>query len=133
MILQYAFPILEHFKTQEMCIRGVEVEPWQLSDLPDHFKTQEMCNEAVHIEPYALRFVPVWFVMRGPVKICRDDDNYWNGDEIIKWYDGYQKLKAQKAKIQEELMHIAWHPLRWWDWCMSEEEKKRAKNCGSNR
>ena len=108
-----------------MCITGVEVDPWQLSDVPDHFKTQEMCNEAVRIEPNALRFFPVWFVMRGQGKICHDDDdNYWNADEIIKWYDGYQKLKAQKAKIQEELMHIAWHPLRLWDWCMLEDEKK---------
>ena len=21
-------------------------------------------------------------------------------------------------------MHVAWHPDRWWDWCMSEDEKK---------
>ena len=134
MILQCPFPILKHFETREMCIKGVEVDLWQLSDVPDHFKTQEMCNEALHIEPYALRFVPVWFVIRVQVKICHDDDDdYWNDDEIIKWYDGYQKLKAQKAKIQEVLMHIAWYSLRWWDWCMSEDKKKREKNCGSNR
>ena len=24
----------------------------------------------------------------------------------------------------EELMAIAWHPKRWWDWCLSEDEKK---------
>ena len=24
-------------------------------------------------------------------------------DRAIKWYDGYQKCKAQKAKIKEEL------------------------------
>ena len=29
-------------------------------------------------------------------------------------------------------MHIAWHPLKWWDWCMSEDEKKQ-KKCGSKR
>ena len=21
-------------------------------------------------------------------------------------------------------MHVAWHPDRWWDWCMLEDEKK---------
>ena len=31
---------------------------------------------------------------------------------------------AQKAKIEEELMRTVWHPLRWWDGCMSEDEKK---------
>ena len=46
----------------------------------------------------------------------------------MEWYEGYKKRKAQKAKIKEELIPIAWHPSRWWDWCMSEDEKKRQKN-----
>ena len=31
---------------------------------------------------------------------------------------------AQKAKIKDELMPIAWHPSRWWDWCVPADEKK---------
>ena len=27
----------------------------------------------------------------------------------------WNKQKAQKASITEELMPIAWHPSRWWD------------------
>ena len=27
-------------------------------------------------------------------------------------------------------MPSAWHASRWWDWCMSEDEKKRQKNYG---
>ena len=41
--------------------------------------------------------------------------------------DKWNKCKAQNAKIKEELMSIAWHPSRWWDWCMSEDEKKERK------
>ena len=26
--------------------------------------------------------------------------------------------------MSEELMPIAWHPKRWWDFCMSEDDKK---------
>ena len=44
-------------------------------------------------------------------------------DEIIEWYDGYQRRKDQKAKIKEELLCTAWHPDRVMDWCMSEDEK----------
>ena len=44
---------------------------------------------------------------------------------FIKWYDGYKKRKAQKISIKEVLMSIAWHPSRYWHWCMSEDEKKR--------
>ena len=62
------------------------------------------------------------------VKLWHDSDNwlirwwYYN-----KWYDGYKKRKAQKAKIKEELLPITWHPSRYWDWCMSEDEKKETE------
>ena len=36
-------------------------------------------------------------------------NNIW----FIKWHEGYKKRKAQKAKIKEELMPIAWHPPSW--------------------
>ena len=46
-----------------------------------------------------------------------------NGTKTIK--------KSQKASIKEELMPIVWHSSRYWDWCMSEDEKKkRQKKCG---
>ena len=47
---------------------------------------------------------------------------------FFKWYDGYKKRKAQKASIKEDLMPIAWHPLRWWDWCVPEDEKGSVEN-----
>ena len=28
-------------------------------------------------------------------------------------------------------MPIAWHPSRWWDWRVSEDEKKETENCGN--
>ena len=47
---------------------------------------------------------------------------------LITWRDAYIKRKAQKAKIKEELMPVAWHPDRWWDWCVPEHEKKGTTN-----
>ena len=44
-------------------------------------------------------------------------------DNFFKWYEGYKKRNAQKASIKK-LLPIAWHPSRYWDWCMSEEDKK---------
>ena len=41
--------------------------------------------------------------------------------------DEWNKRQAQKAKIKEELMPIAWNPSRWWDWCMSVDEKKKTE------
>ena len=77
-----------------MCNKVVEANPLVLELVPDQFVTQEMCNEAVKESPCAL------------------------------WYKGYEQRKAQKAKIKEELMPVAWHPDRWWNWCVPEDEKK---------
>ena len=93
--------------------------------VPDHLKTQGTCERAVEKGPYSLEFVPDWFVMQGQVKVWHDHN--YNDDEIIEWYDGYQKRKAQKAKIKDELMPIAWHSSRWWDCCFPEDEKKETE------
>ena len=86
-----------------------------------------MCQRAVEKDPYNLKFVLDWFVTQEQVKIWHDEDDYCNDDEVIGWYSGYQKRRAQKAKIKEELMNIAWHPLRWWDWCVPEDDKKETE------
>ena len=57
-----------------------------------------------------------------------DDGDYWDNDDdedkFFGWYNGYQKRKAQKAKIKEELLPIAWHPNHVWDRCMPRDERK---------
>ena len=42
-----------------------------------------------------------------------EDGGHWyddDEDKFFEWYDVYQKHKAQKASIEEELLPIAWHP-----------------------
>ena len=34
------------------------------------------------------------------------------------------KKKHLKKELNEELMPVAWHPNRWWEWCISDDEKK---------
>ena len=36
----------------------------------------------------------------------------------------FEKRKKLKKELNEELMTVAWHPNRWWDWYMSKDEKK---------
>ena len=78
-----------------MCNEAVQSDPWTFKYVPDQFVTQEMCNEAVEKSP-----------------------------EVLRWYKKYEQRKAQKAKIKEELMPVAWHPDRWWNWCVPEQKKK---------
>ena len=117
----------DHFKTQEMCERIIEKGPWELNFIPNHLKMKEMCVRAAEKYPQIVEFVPDWLVMQGQVKIWHNHNYYSKDDDLIKWHDGYQKRKVQKAQIKEELIFIAWHPSRWWDWCMSEDEKRETE------
>ena len=119
--------IPDHLQTQEMCNEAVEAWPWTLEYVPDNLKTQEMCNEAVRWGPWNLRYASDWFVTQQQIKIWHDDAYYCNDDRLIRWYKGHLKRKAQKTKIKEELFPIAWHPPRYWDWSMSEEEKEETE------
>ena len=51
----------EHFKTQEMCIEVVHIEPRSLASVPDKLKAEEICNKAFYKEPYTLDCVPDYF------------------------------------------------------------------------
>ena len=116
--------IPDHFWIQEMCNEIMHTMPEDAFHyIPDRLKTQEMCEKAVMDDPSSLHFVPDWFVTQQQLKIWHDDNVYCNDDGLIEWYKGYKYCKAQKALMNKRLMPIAWHLLRWWDWCMSEDEK----------
>ena len=115
----------DHFKTQEMCNKAIEVSPWQLNYISDQYKTQRMCDKAVEYNPFSLQFVPDWFVTQEQLKLWHNSDD-WHGDnEVIEWYKGYKKRKAWKAKVKEELLPIAWHPSRYWEWLCQKMKKKK--------
>ena len=113
----------DYFKTQEMCDEAVRMELYSLEFVPDRLKTHEMCNEAMRRGQHALQFAPDWVVVLQEMW-CEDfDDN----DYLIRSRNAYQKRKAQKAKIKEQLLPIAWHPSRWWNWCIANDEKKETE------
>ena len=123
----------DHFWTQEICNEIMRTMPDAFHRIPYSFKTQKMCDHAVIYDPSSLIFVPDWFVTKDWLYMWHDDyyDNDGSKDkftaddegEFFTWYDGYRAQRAQKASIKEELLPIAWHPTRYWDWCVSEDEK----------
>ena len=66
------------------------------------------------------------------LKCINLDDNNFNEDEpdtiihvrLLAWYNKFEKRKALKKELNEKLIPVVWHFNRWWDWCMSEDEKK---------
>ena len=119
--------IPDRYKTEEACEKTVEKDPWLLKDVPDHLKTRKMCEDALTYYPFSLEYVPDWFVTQGQLKLWHDNNYAYNDEGLSKWYEGYQKRKAQKASIEDKLMPTALDPSRYWDCCMSEEEKKRVE------
>ena len=119
--------IPDHFKTQETCDKAVTEDAFYFICVPDRFKAHEMCDNVVRDGTFSLVCVTDWFVTQQQVKLWRYDYDYYDYGRLIEWYNGYKHRKAQKAKIKEELMTIVWHPSRWQDWCVSEDENKRAE------
>ena len=66
---QYFFLVLDHFKTQELCIKAIEIDPWQLKDVLDHFKTQEMYDDAVWRDAFSLQYVPDYFMTQQLIEL----------------------------------------------------------------
>ena len=112
--------VSDQYKTQEICNKAVQGDPWTLEHVSDQCETQELCNEALQRDPEVPEYIPDWFVTLKKMWYEEFDDD----DENIMWRDAYIKRKAQKAKIKEKLMPAAWHPDRWWNWCVTEDEKK---------
>ena len=57
-----------------------------------------------------------------------DDTNYNEDDSetlihlrLLARHSKFEKHKALKNKVKEELMLQAWHPTRWPNFCMSEK------------
>ena len=125
----------DFLKTQKMCDDAVKKCLRVLKDVPDHLKTREMCDKALFDKAFwrytfSLQYVPDWFVTQQQLKLWHHYDdcfNYGDDNELIEWYKGYHKQKAQKASIKEELVPIAWHPSRWWNWCVPKDEKKETE------
>ena len=124
------------FWTQGMCNEIMRTIPDAFHCISDCFKTQEMCDKAVKNDSSSLEYVPDWFVTREGMWMWYDDyyeddgdhwDNDVNKDKFFDWYEDYQKRQCQKAKIKEKLLPIAWHPSKYWDWCVLEDKKQGIK------
>ena len=110
-----------------MCDAAMCMVTYFLANVPNRFKTRKMCDKAVRKERFSLLFVPDWFVTQQQIKYLRDDNDDSYNNTFINWCDGYKKGKAQKAKIKDELMPVGWHPSRWWDWCLLNDEKQETE------
>ena len=66
--------------------------------------------------------------------ISLDDINFNEDDpktiihvRLTYWRNRFKQCKGFKKDRSRLLMSVAWHLTRWWDCCMSEDEKKEIK------
>ena len=91
-----------------------------------------MCDEAVDDFRPTLNFVPDWFVTSKIIKklfmsilnihlncINLDNNNLDEDDSgtiihvrVLAWHTKFEKHKALKKELNEELMTVVWHPNR---------------------
>ena len=64
-----------------------------------------------------------------------DDTNYDEDDpdtiiliRLLAWHSKFKKRKKLQKMISEELIPVAWHPNRWWNFCVSKNKKKRNRS-----
>ena len=61
---------------------------------------------------------------RGHIEIVKVLRGFYGFDVVHDDLLQYHHKRQFYAKIDNELLPIAWHPDRFWDWCMPEDEKK---------
>ena len=55
---------------------------------------------------------------------CRANCFHFHSNQNCSFVKHIKFEKRKALKKSEELMQIAWHPSRWWNFCMPEDEKK---------
>ena len=53
------------------------------------------------------------------------------GEALSRDLFQYHHKRQYYGDLCDELMPVAWHPDRWWDWCVPEDEKKETSKLWS--
>ena len=132
----------DKYITQKMCNKAVDDSPVALKLIHDWFVTSKIIKNfftALYAHENILYFNEdsgnVAFSCNevGILNIDLNNinlDNNFNEDapdtiiliRLLACHIKFKKHKELKKKISKELMPIAWHPKRWRDWCLSEDQ-----------
>ena len=100
-------------KILELCKNAIK------EDKQENYPYQKLIT-MVCVEEYMdrkaqkIKYVPDWFVTADMVENSKDEE----------WVEEYKQRKNRTAKIEEELLPVAWHPVHVLDWYFDEDEKE---------
>ena len=137
----------DRYKTQEMCNKAIDDFLPALKFVPDWFITSKMTKKLL-AALYTERNINILYINAGSgdsvfsfnrigifsidlSNINLDDTNFDADDpetfihiRLLAWHIKFESHKALKIELNDELMLLAWHPRRWWNFCMAEDETK---------
>ena len=131
-----------------MCDKAVDDSLATLKLIPDWFVTSKMIKK-LYTALYADKNILYFNDDSGNVVLSRNEtgilnidlnninlDNNFDEDypdtiiliRLLAWHIKFEKRKEFEKKISEELIPTAWHPKRWWNFCMSRDQKKEIES-----
>ena len=145
----------DRHKTQRMCDEAIDDCLAALKFVPDWFVTIKMLEKfhdalnatndrlSFHEDFSKVTFLANQMGILGVYldKNNLDEDNNFDEDDpetiihvrILALRNKFEKRKTLKKDISKELMPVARHPTRCWDWCLSEDEKKEIEPTFTNK
>ena len=142
--------VSECFMTRGMCNKAINV--FFVFDSTDRYKTQEMCDRVVSRDSFLIVYCSGKYKTKTTALYA--DENTWVSKWVFLYIkiliiltlikilmkmiliplflsDAWlvilnsKSAKHLKKKISGELMPVVSHPKKWWNFCMSEGDKKK--------
>ena len=148
-VSQYACMLthcLDRYKTQKKCNEAVDDSLSALKSFLDWLVTSKTIKE-LHSVLFTADDIFFFDKVSGNATFSRDEISilgvYLNNIKIdvinfdkddretivyfwvVTWHNRLKQHNAFKKHISKELIIVAWHPKRWWDWSMPEDEIKK--------
>ena len=122
-----------------MCDKVVPKEHFVRKYCPDKHKTQEMIHKGdiffQDVDSNIITFLmdDMGFNTIDLNNINLGDDNNFDEDDpetinhvrLMAWPNRCKQQKVCRKERSKELMPVAWHPTKLWDWHVSKNEKKK--------
>ena len=127
---------------KEVKKKAIDNHPYRWKHFPDQYKNQQMCKSFVFENLICYNIFLIGIKPTQNMKKLLMHIHHLQNMSLI----GFPCLKCQWLLIMQVLINLlhgvidinnarhvkkdqqrvyvkAWHPLRWWDWCIAEEEK----------
>ena len=110
------------YETQDMGIKEVKEDPWDLAYVSDHIKAHMISDDEVCEDLDCLQFILNWLVRLKLVQMWDGGENYCYDNKLAEWCNGSKRHKALK-KVRQKVVTCRMAFIKMEDLCMTENDK----------